>query len=368
MRWKNVVLGMPVLWTFLYCKPLPSKPEPLPFISEGASNLEPRFRSQGMRYLEIGQKAMESSFPLSSNVQSLFLERCADLPLRIRILRTNRDYRDYRLLADRLSFLHLFPSQRIRQLSVRTHDLDEEVLPRKSLLSTLFNKLNLLMCRLQNLLVLELIDLSADTSKRFTKAVFHRDPVRDPNDWLKLLKVEIHGEPGSVWYDLLAGDPSRLTYLTISNTELGTFRQYPDLFDLMGSSLTHLKVANVSWEIINWDDLFTRLTNLRYLRLEVTIPVIFLLNDFIAAVDQAACLGRALLDKLPTVVNSLTRLSEIELITTVPIRARGLILFLASRLESVEVEAGQFRVVVSRPTFTPSEINSLRGVATVEIV
>jgi hypothetical protein len=192
--------------------------------------------------------------------------------------------------------------------------------------------------------------------------------VRHPNDWLKLLKVEIHGEPGSVWYDLLAGDPSRLTHLTLSNTELGTFRQYPDLFDLMGSSLTHLKVANVSWEIINWDDLFTRLTNLRYLRLEVTIPVIFLLNDFIAVVDQAARLGRALLDKLPTVLNSLTRLSEIKLITTVPVRARGLILFLASRLESVEVEAGQFHVVVSRATFTLSEINSLRGVATVEIV
>jgi F-box-like len=107
MRWRNVVLGMPELWTFMYCKAPPFK-------SEIARNLKPGVRSRVMRYLRIGQKDLESPSTRPSNVQSLFLERCANLPLRICILRTSR----CPVFADQIPSLDLFPSHRIRQISL----------------------------------------------------------------------------------------------------------------------------------------------------------------------------------------------------------------------------------------------------------
>jgi hypothetical protein len=357
MRWRNVVLGMPELWTFMYSKPLPFK-------SESAKNLKPGVRSRVRRYLRIGQKDLESPSTCSLNMRSLFLDRCANFPLRIYLLRTSR----HPSLADQIPSLDLFPSQRIRQISLRTHDLDKKFSPGNNLLFTLIRLLNLLKFRLQDLPALEIIDLSADTSKRSTRVVFHRDPGHRLNDWPKLLKVAIYGELFSVWHNLRTGDPSGLTHLTLSNTELTSSQLYMDLFDQMGSSLTYLEVANVYWGTMIWNELFTRLTNLTSLLLEVTKPVTYLPSIVYGEVDQALRLERALLDILPTVVNSLTRLSEIELITNVPVGAGGLIRFIMDRLESAEVEVGRFRVVVSRSTFTPSEIDLLRGVCIVEIV
>jgi F-box-like len=357
MRWRNVVLGMPELWTFMYCKPLPFKPE-------SAKNLRPGARSRVMRYLRFGQRDLESPSTCSSNVQSLFLERCANSPLRIYILRMNR----CPSLADQIPSLDLFPSHRIRQISLRNHDLDKKFSPGNNLLFTLIRLLDLLKFRLQGLPALEIIDMSADTFRRSTRVIFHRDPVCHPNDSPKLLKVAIYGELFSLWHELLAGDPTRLTHLTLSNTGLENSQTYMDLFDLMGSSLTYLHVANVFWGNMMWDELFARLTNLTSLRLELTKPVTHLQSTVSGEVYQASRLESALLDKLPTVVNSLTRLSEIELITNVPVRAGGLIRFIMNRLQSVEAEVGRFRVVVSRSTFTPSEINLLRGVSIVEIV
>jgi hypothetical protein len=348
IRWRNVVLGMPELWTFMYCKASPFK-------SESARNLKPGVRSRVMRYLRIGQRDLESPSTRPSNMQSLFLERCANLPLRICILRTSR----CPAFADQVPSLDIFPSQRIRQISLRTHDLDKEFLSGNSLLSTITRHLNLLKFRLQGLPALEIIDMSADTFRRSTRVIFHRDPVYHPNDSPKLL---------SLWHELHAGDPTRLTHLALSNTGLENSQTYMDLFDLMGSSLTYLHVANVFWGNMIWDELFARLTNLTSLRLELTKPVTHLQSTVSGEVYQASRLESALLDKLPTVVNSLTRLSEIELITNVPVRAGGLIRFIMNRLQSVEVEVGRFRVVVSLSTFTPSEINSLRGICIVEIV
>jgi len=99
------------------------------------------------------------------------------------------------MLADQIPSLDLFPSQRIRQISLRTHDLDEEFILRNSLLSMLIRHLHLLRFRPPTP---EIIDLSAGTSRRFTRVVFHRDLVRYRNYWPKLLKVAIYGELYSV--------------------------------------------------------------------------------------------------------------------------------------------------------------------------
>jgi len=338
-RWRNMVLDMPLLWTFIYCKP--SCPE-----------AKTRHGGEGIPL-----------FPELTKAQSMFLERSADMPLRICILVTKKPEV---VPQAHTRPLDLFPARRIRQITIRIHDLNEAFISRGTLFFHLLREVDNLVSRLLRLPALKFIDVAGNTFRRSTRAIFHRQLSR-PADRPKLLELAIHGEEKDVWLESLKGSTRELTKLTLSKLDLPFSRPTRSLFRTAGPSLTHLELANLSWAKTEWERVFQWLENLKWLKIEQTRSLYEQTTIISSDLGQAGLLQRALLDILPNCPTLFRCLQGIELLTNVPLSSQSLLGFTRARLQCEEAAKEPFRVVVSQHAFTHYAIASLREVALVEI-
>lgn len=295
------------------------------------------------------------------NVLQRFLERSAEMPLRICVTqRCDHGWPEMYLM----NLWKLFPLHRVRQISIWAQAPEGASLYGQNLLSVLDLTLDHISIDLTQFPSLELFDLSVNTHRRLARVV-HRFGVGYPKP--KPIRLEVDGDNKDLWRRISQRGLEELTRLTLSNVDMA-YSGASSAFVTMGVSLTYFDVANISPLYLPWGAILEALPKLRWLRIEQTKPVYQLTTIVTSELEQTRNLQKSLIDILPTLSTSLRQLQGIELITNLAMNANRLIDFIRLYHSGPHGENIGFQVVVSRPTFVDSEIGALRELANVRVV
>lgn len=207
---------------------------------------------------------------------------------------------------------------------------------------------------------LAVVDITGRIDLRFTRVVYRIDERSR-----ELVELFINEDKQDFWQRLSGTDLEYFSRLTLS-----TMYSPPsaEVLKRIGTTLTYLDVANVSWKSLPWTTILKEFARLNWLRIEQTKPVYRVEAIMVSEVEQIRRLQEYLLDILPGLAGSLLCLENIELVTSMPMDAGSLVKFLSSQTKQLRLEAKEIHIFITRKTLVDSELDALREMAVVIVI